>query len=175
MKRKLLIFFIIILIILIIFLLLATYAIFNWIENNDDFAPYSEKEFDTTYSISSDIFNLSQLKEETTDIAQKYEKNIKLTEVHYYLENISNGLITLKFYKNFPPKNKACTIEMKLDIMSKKIYNVLYIKGHGKRVSGFESEIVDSLNTNILSYLGNDTQKVHITVTNFGVSKHLLQ
>lgn len=171
MKKKILnIFFTIILIVLIVVWLFIAYAIFNWIENDDDWAPYTEKEFDTTYNISSDVFNLSQLKEEATDIAQIYEKDVKLTEAEYYLEDTNNGLIILEFYKDFPPKNKACRIEMKLDIVTKKIYSIRYIKGHGKGVSGFENEIVDTLDTDILPYLSNDDQKVYVMVTNFGVS-----
>ena len=44
MKKKIFnIFFTVILIALIAFWLIAAYAIFNWIENDDDWAPYTEK------------------------------------------------------------------------------------------------------------------------------------
>ena len=44
MKNKIFnIFFTVILIALIAFWLIAAYAIFNWIENDDDWAPYTEK------------------------------------------------------------------------------------------------------------------------------------
>ena len=170
MKKKILtIFFIII---LIIVLILTAYAVFNCIENDDDWAPYTEKEFDTAYDIKSDVFNLSQLKEETTDIAQKYEKDVKLTEAHYYLEDNNNGLITLEFYRDFPPKNKACTIEMKLDIATKKIYSIRYRKGHGKTINGCENEIIDTLDTDILSYLSDDSKNTSILILNYGVYSH---
>ena len=173
MKKKIFnIFFTVILIALIAFWLIAAYAIFNWIENDDDWAHYTEKKFDTSYDISSDIFNLSQLKAETTNIAQNYEKSVKLTKAEYYLEDDTNGLITLEFYRDFPPNNKACTIEMKLDIATKKVYNIRYRKGHGKTINGHENEIIDTLNTDILSYLNNDGQRVSVLILNYGVYSH---
>lgn len=173
MKKKILnISFTIILIVLIFIWILTAYAVFNWIENDDDWAPYTEKKFDTAYDIKSDVFNLSQLKEETTDIAQKYEKDVKLTEAHYYLEDNNNGLITLEFYRDFPPKNKACTIDMKIDIATKKIYSIRYRKGHGKTINGCENEIIDTLHTDILSYLNNDNQNTSILILNYGVYSH---
>lgn len=168
MKKKILnIFFTII---LIVVSCLIAYIIYNLIENNDDWAPYTEKEFETTYNISSDVFNLFQLKAETTDIAQIYEKDIKLTKAEYYLENNNNGLITLEFYRDFPPKNKACSIEMKIDIATKKVYSIRYRKGHGKRINGYENEIIDTFDTDILSYLSSDNQKISVMVTNSSVS-----
>lgn len=173
MKKKICnIFFTIILIILIIVWLFIAYTVFNWIENSDDWAPYTEKEFDTAYNINSNVFNLSQLKEETTSIAQKYEKDVKLTKAEYYLADNDNGLIALEFYKNFPPKNKACTVEMKLDIATKKIYYICYRKGHGKRIGGNENEIVDTLHTDILSYMNDDNKNISISIFNFGVYSH---
>lgn len=167
MKKKLLNSFFTI--ILIVVLLFTAYTVFNWIENDDDWAPYTEKKFDTTYNISSDVFNLSQLKEETTAIAQIYEKDVKLTKAEYYLENSHTGLITLEFYRNFPPKNKACTIEMKIDIATKKIYSIRYRKGHGKVIGGHENEIIDTLDTDILSYLNDDNKNISISILNYGV------
>ena len=138
MKKKI---FNILLIALIAFWLIAAYAIFNWIENNDDWAPYTEKKFDTSYDISSDIFNLSQLKAEMTNIAQNYEKSVKLTKGEYYLEDDTNGLITFEFYRDFLPNNKSCTIEMKLDIATKKVYNIVIEKDMEKQLMDMKMKL----------------------------------
>ena len=44
----------------------------------------------------------------------------------------NNGVIILDFYNGFSVKNKVCTLELKIDILTKKVYYVLYQKGHGK-------------------------------------------
>ena len=44
----------------------------------------------------------------------------------------NTGIIILNFYKDFSVKNKVCTLELKIDILTKKVYYVLYQKGHGK-------------------------------------------
>ena len=126
MKKNIL--FSILLLLLVVFNIFIGLKLWSAIEDNDDFAPYTEKNFDVAYIISSDILSPSQLKNEVTPIAQNYEKNVKLTSLDYHLENKNSGLVILEFYKSFPGKNKACTIEMKLDIATKKIYNIIYRK-----------------------------------------------
>lgn len=44
----------------------------------------------------------------------------------------NNGIIILNFYKGFSVKNKVCTLELKIDILTKKVYQVLYQKGNEK-------------------------------------------
>lgn len=61
---------------------------------------------------------------------------------------------------------------MKLDIATKKVYNIRYRKGHGKPINGHENEIIDTLNTDILSYLNNDSQRVSVLILNYGVYSH---
>lgn len=168
MLKKIIIGFLII--ILIIFLLLVA-LIFLIIKDNPDFAPYTEKEYDTVYEITSDIYDLPEIKNEMTNIAQKYEQDIKLTEIKYYLENKDNGTVTFIFYKSFPPENKACSISIDMDIATKKTQHILYEKGHGKRISGCEYEIVKPLNTDMSPYI-NDANNIFIHITNFGVSKN---
>lgn len=165
MLKKIIISFLII--ILIIFLLLVA-LIFLIIKDNPDFAPYTEKEYDTVYEITSDIYDLPEIKNEMTNIAQKYEQDIKLTEIKYYLENKDNGTVTFIFYKTFPPENKACSISIDMDIATKKTNHILYKKGHGKRISGCEYEITKPLSTDMSTYI-NDANKIFIHITNFGI------
>lgn len=54
----------------------------------------------------------------------------------------------------------------------KKVYNIRYRKGHGKTINGHENEIIDTLNTDILSYLNNDSQRVSVLILNYGVYSH---
>lgn len=60
----------IIIITIILVLIIGTYMI---LIQNPDFAPYTAKSFDEVYEIKSDIYNLSEIKSEMTEIAQKYE------------------------------------------------------------------------------------------------------
>lgn len=117
------------LLVVIFFNIFLAYIFFY---DSDDFYPHTEKDDYTDYSLSSDLLNLSQLKTETTQIAQTYESGLVLTEIHYFFYDKNNGIIILNFYKGFPGKNKVCTLELKIDILTKKVYYVLYQKGHGK-------------------------------------------
>ena len=63
---------------------------------------------------------------------------------------------------------------MKLDIGTKKVYNIRYRKGHGKTINGHENEIIDTLNTDILSYLNNDSQRVSVLILNYGVYSQVI-
>ena len=56
---------------------------------------------------------------------------------------------------------------MKLDIATKKIYNIIYRKGHGKRIGGHENEIVNTIDTDILSQLTDEN--IEVTILNYGV------
>lgn len=128
MKKKK-IFILLLLLVVIFFNIFLAYIFFY---DSDDFYPHTEKEYYTDYSLSSDLLNLSQLKTETTQIAQTYESGLVLTEITYFFYDKNNGIIILNFYKGFSGKNKVCTLELKIDILTKKVYYVLYQNGHGK-------------------------------------------
>lgn len=170
MIKKIIIgFFITVLIIIFLF----AFLIFLLVKDNPDFAPYAEKEYDTVYKISSDIYDLPSIKNEMTNIAQKYENNIKLTEIYYNLENKDTGTVSFSFYKTFPPENKSCSISIDLDIATKKTQHISYRKGHGKRISGYKNEILEPLNTDMSLYIDDDNN-VAIWINNFGISKRNL-
>ena len=108
-------------IIIIITILILGMGIYMILIQNPDFVSYTAKSFDTIYEIKSDIYNLSQIKNEMTEIAQKYEKDIKLTYIRYDLENKDNGTVRFEFYKSNPNgKNEAIVIVIKLDLKTKK-------------------------------------------------------
>lgn len=120
------------LLLLVVIILISFLIYIFFFYDSDDFYPHTEKEYYTDYSLSSDLLNLSQLKTETTQVAQTYESGLVLTEIHYFFYDKNNGVIILDFYKGFSGKNKVCTLELKIDILTKKVYYVLYQNGHGK-------------------------------------------
>ena len=160
-KKKIFICFL--LLVVIFFNIFLAYIFFY---DSDDFYPHTEKEYYTDYSLSSDLLNLSQLKTETTQIAQTYESGLVLTEINYFFYDKNNGIIILNFYKRFPGKNKVCTLELKIDILTKKVYYVLYQKGHGKSLAWNDNEITADLQTDLLTYMDNYQQNFSITILN---------
>ena len=87
------------LLVVIFFNIFLAYIFFY---DSDDFYPHTEKAYYTDYSLSSDLLNLSQLKTETTQIAQTYESGLVLTKIDYLFSDKNNGIIILDFYKGFP-------------------------------------------------------------------------
>ena len=166
-------FFIVIGIAIIIFLLLLPIiGIYIMVKDNPDFAPYKSKKYNIDYDIKSDIYNLSEIKDEMTSIANKYEKGIKLTSIEYKIENKDNGTVRFGFYKSdYNGKNKACSILIEADILTKKVTNILYDNGHGKRISGWSNEIVTNLDKNIADYIEDTDNNIIITITDFEISK----
>lgn len=158
---------------IIILLLLVIVGIYMIIKDNPDFAPYKSKKYNIDYDIKSDIYNLSEIKDEMTSLANKYEKEIKLTRIEYEIENKDNGTARFEFYKSdYNGKNKACSILIEADILTKKVKNILYEKGHGKRISGYSNEIVTNLDKNILEYIDDEEKNITITITNYGIEKY---
>ena len=75
-------------------------------------------------------------------------------------------IMVLSFYKGFPGKNKVCTLELKIDILTKKVYYVLYQKGHGKSLAWNDNEITADLQTDLLTYMDSYQQNFSITILN---------
>lgn len=160
-KKKIFIWLLLLVVISLIFFL-----IYIFFYDSDDFYPHTEKEYYTDYSLSSDLLNLSQLKTETTQIAQTYESGFVLTKIDYLFSDKNNGVIILDFYKGFPGKNKVCTLELKIDILTKKVYYVLYQKGHGKSLAWNGNEITADLQSDLLTYIDSYQQNFSITILN---------
>lgn len=149
--------------ILVIFIIILSIIIYTFIENNDDFAPYISKEYDKVYDIHSDIYDLSEIKSELTEISQEYEEGLKLTFAQYDIEE-NNNIAEFQFYKDdYNGQNKACLLTINIDIDAKKTTKIKYEKGHGKRVNGYSNEI-NSLEK-ISDYI-NPNESIKIIVTN---------
>lgn len=127
--------------IMVIIIIIITIILYKSIEKNDDFAPYISKEYDKVYDIHSNIYDLEEIKSELTEIAQKYEKGLKLTFAQYDIKG-NNKVAEFQFYTDdYGEQNKACLLTMNIDINEKKTTKIKYEKGHGKRVTGYSNEI----------------------------------
>ena len=148
--------------IIVSFIIILSIIFYNFTKNNDDFAPYINKEYDKVYDIHSDIYDLSEIKRELTEIAQEYEEGLKLTFAQYDIEE-SNKKAQFQFYKNnYDGQNKACLLTINIDIDENKTTKIKYEKGHGKRVNGYSNEINSS--EKISDYI-NPNESIKITVT----------
>lgn len=156
MKRKMAI------TIIVIFIIIVSIILYNFIANDDDFAPYINKEYDKVYDINSDIYNLVEIKSELTEIAQEYEEGLKLTFIQYDIEE-SNKKAEFQFYTDdYDGLNKACLLTINVDIDAKKTTKIKYEKGHGKRVKGYYNEI--STLEKISDYINlNESIKIKVT------------
>lgn len=76
----------------------------------------------------------------------------------------------MNFYKGFSGKNKVCTLELKIDILTKKLYYVLYQNGHGKSLAWNGNEITADLQTDLLSYIDSYQQNFSINILNNRIS-----
>lgn len=151
-------------IMLIVFIIILGTVLYIFIgdNDNDDFEPYISKEYDEVYDIQSDIYNLTEIKSELTEIAQKYEEGLNLTFAQYDIEENSKKA-EFQFYRNdYDGQNIACLLTINVDIEAKKTTKIKYEKGHGKRVNGYSNEI-NSLEK-ISDYI-NPNESIKITVT----------
>ena len=151
-------------IVLIVFIIILGIILYMFVgdTDNDDFAPYINKEYYEVYDIQSDIYNLTEIKSELTKIAQKYEEGLKLTFAQYDIEE-NNKKAEFQFYKNtYNGENLACLLTINVDIDAKKTTKIKYEKGHVKRVTGYSNEI-NSLEK-ISDYI-NPNENIKITVT----------
>ena len=151
-------------IIIAIFIIIVSIFFYNLIENNDDFAPYECKEYDKDYNLCTDVYDLLEIKSELTDIAQEYEKGLKLTFIQYDIKENSKTAI-FQFYKDdYNGKNKACLLTMNIDIDKNEMTKIKYEKGNKKRVTGYSNEIgqkiekkdfIKNITNNIEEYIHN--------------------
>ena len=157
--------------IIVSFIIILSIIFYNFTKNNDDFAPYINKEYDKVYDIHSDIYDLSEIKRELTEIAQEYEEGLKLTFAQYDIEE-SNKKAQFQFYKNnYDGQNKACLLTINIDIDENKTTKIKYEKGHGKRVNGYSNEI-NSLEK-ISDYINpNENTKIIVTSEEITIYKN---
>lgn len=154
-----------IVIVLLVLILLGVFF-YKLIINNDDFAPYINKEYDETYDITSDIYD-SSIKYVLTPIAQKYEEGVELTYAQYDIEG-NNKTAEFQFYKDdYNGKNKVCIVTILVSIDEKKVTKIKYEKGNGKRVSGYSTEITTF--EKVSNYI-NPNENIKITITGEGIT-----
>ena len=157
MKKK------IVSIIVVAFIIVISLIVYNFIINNEDFAPYTNEEYNESYDITSDIYDVTVVKYELTPIVEKYEEGVKLTYAQYDIEENSKTA-EFQFYKDdYNGKNMACIITAIVDIDAKKITKIKYEKGNGKRVSGYSTEI--NISENLSDYI-NPKENIQITIRN---------
>ena len=119
-------------IIVSVLIIIVSIFFYSLIENNDDFAPYECKEYNKDYELGTDVYDLSKIKNELTNIAQEYEKGLKLTFVQYDI-NENSKTATFQFYKDdYNGKNKSCLLTMNIDIDKNKMTKIKYEKGRMK-------------------------------------------
>ena len=122
-------------IVLIVFIIILGIILYMFLgdTDNDDFAPYINKEYYEVYEIQSDIYNLTEIKSELTEIAQKYEEGLKLTFAQYDIEENSKKA-EFQFYRNdYDGQNIACLLTINVDIEAKKTTKIKYEKGSEKQ------------------------------------------
>lgn len=146
--------------VVVLFFIVVGIFFYKLIINNDDFAPYTNKEYNDSYELKNDIYNLPLTKYELTEIAQKYEKGVKLTYAQYDI-NENSKTAKFEFYTDdYGEKNMACIVTLYVNIDDEKVTKVKYEKGHGKRVSGQSSEIDISENLSDFINQNDDIQIV---------------
>lgn len=160
MKKKIL------LIIIVVFIIISIVA-YTFILNNDDFAPYTNKEYDEVYDINSDIYDLALIKYELTSLAQQYEKGVKLTYAQYDIKDDSKTAEFQFYNDDYNGKNEACIVTIIVDIDEKKTTKIKYEKGHGKRVLGHSIEIITS--EKVSDYI-NPKESIKIAIANEGIT-----
>ena len=128
-------------IIVSVLIMIVSIFFYSLIENNDDFAPYECKEYNKDYELGTDVYDLSKIKNELTNIAQEYEKGLKLTFIQYDIKENSKTAIFQFYIDDYNGKNKSCLLTMNIDIDKNKMTKIKYEKGNGKRVTGYSNEI----------------------------------
>lgn len=161
-------------IVIIIILIIILIKLDNEIKDNDDWAPYTLKTYNDKYIIEADIYNLRDIKKEITEIANKYAKETKLTYIEYNFEKENKGTVNFEFFKNDKfQKSTVHRITIKLNIETKEVTAIIYEKGHGKRINGYTSEIIDTLDENISDYIDSKLENYRIIVRNQEIRKYV--
>lgn len=154
-------------IIIVFFIIIISIVSYNFMVNNDDFVPYTNKEYDQVYDINSDIYDLALIKYELTPLAQKYEKGVKLTYAQYDIKDNSKTAEFQFYNDDYNGKNEACIVTILVDIDEKKTTKIKYEKGHGKRVAGHSIEITTL--EKVSEYI-NPKESIKIVIVNEGIT-----
>ncbi len=101
-----------------------------------DVLPYKSMKYDLDYSIAGNIFLITDIEDEITNLARKYNDDVILTQVIYSFESAATGNVTFKFCKEYIENGKyrEVLITMYADMDSGVIYEANYEEGSSKRV-----------------------------------------
>lgn len=119
--------------------------------DDDDFAPYTNIDYDVSIHLKSNIFVISEAKQELSQIVAEYAKDIPLTYVHYEIYG-TKGTAEFQFFGGYENgENRATCITLYVDINTNNVIKINYEDGHGKRMSSVGSrEIKQTANINIM-------------------------
>lgn len=116
--------------------------------DNDDFTSYERNSYDISKSITGNVFIISDVEEELTNIATDYIDEAELAYVEYHFFNDATGYAMFNFVKNYEKAGTGYTasLDIYVDIYAKNAYEVSSVDGISKRVMG---------NPGASSYIGN--------------------
>ena len=150
--------------------------------DNDDFAPYTNIDYDVSIHLKSNIFVISEARQELTQIVAEYAKDMPLTGAEYEIYN-TKGTIEFQFFRFYTNgENRAILITLFVDLSTNSVTKINYEDGHAKRVSGPVYEIKQTENINFLDVYNDkisgkpleNNQCVVIMVTDSEVVSNIL-
>ena len=106
--------------------------------DDDDFAPYTNIDYDVSIHLKSNIFVISEAKPELSQIVAEYAKDIPLTYVHYEIYG-TKGTAEFQFFGGYENgENRATCIILYMDINTNNVTKINYEEGHGKRMASVD-------------------------------------
>lgn len=151
---------------------------------DDDFAPYTNIDYDVSIHLKSNIFVISEAKQELSRIVDEYAKDMPLTYVHYEIYNTTKGTVEFQFFGGYENgENRATCITLYVDINTNNITKINYEDGHGKRMSSIGSHEIkqtanintmDVYNSEIMDRFLESDEYVSISVTDADIFSRIL-
>ena len=110
---------------------------------DDDWAPYTNVNYDVEYELKGDIFQLSEIEPELFTLVCEYDDNVKLTYAEFEFTDKNNGVAEYQFFREYKIGSKyyGVLITLYADINNKTVYRLNYEEGIGKRVRGYINNI----------------------------------
>ncbi len=130
-----------------------------------DVLPYKSVKYDLDYSIAGNIFLITDIEDEITNLVREYNDDVILTQVIYSFESAATGNVTFKFCKEYIENGKyrEVLITMYADMDSGVIYEANYEEGSSKRVMPEYLNQIDRKD--------EDAQEIYIEVLDDEVQK----
>ncbi len=109
---------------LILFTITALFTSCMWEE--DEFASYQNIRYDISEEIEGNIFVISEIEEETRDIATRYSKDVTLCSAQYKFFDKTEGEAVLEYGYSDMSTGYTTIVEIHIDIATKKTACVNY-------------------------------------------------